>query len=59
MVGLNSNPSALYNKMQAKLLQHQTLIFKRKLLVDIHTFTFAPAVPKIEIYEDSDHPIWI
>jgi superfamily I DNA and RNA helicase len=33
-----------FNKMQAKLLQHQTLIRKRKLLVDIHTVTFAPAI---------------
>ncbi len=30
--------------MQAKLLQHQALIRKRKLLVDIHTITFAPAI---------------
>ena len=33
-----------FNKMQEKLLQHQTLIRKRKLLVDIHTVTFAPAI---------------
>src|SRR2546426_11728267 len=33
-----------FNKMQAKLLQHQNLIHKRKLLVDIHTLTFAPAL---------------
>lgn len=33
-----------FNKMQAKLLQHQALIRKRELLVKIHTVTFAPAV---------------
>lgn len=37
-----------FNKMQAKLRQHQTLIRKRKLLVDIHTLTFAPAIQKLE-----------
>src|SRR5882672_131674 len=31
-----------FNKMRAKLLQHQTLISRRQLLVDIHTLTFAP-----------------
>ena len=42
-----------YNKMQAKLLQHQTLIRKRELLVDIHTVTFAPAIPQLE--PDEEH----
>jgi len=42
-----------FNKMQAKLLQHQTLIRKRKLLVDIHTVTFAPAIQQLEL--DDDH----
>jgi superfamily I DNA and RNA helicase len=37
-----------FNKMQAKLLQHQTLIRKRKLLVDIHTITFAPAIAQLD-----------
>lgn len=46
-----------YNKMQAKLLQHQVLIRKRKLLVEIETITFAPAVPQIETYADEDHAI--
>ena len=36
-----------FNKMQAKLLQHQTLIRKRKLLVGIHTITFAPAIAQL------------
>lgn len=36
-----------FNKMQAKLLQHQALIRKRKLLVDIHTVTFAPAIAQL------------
>jgi len=44
-----------FNKMQAKLLQHQTLIRKRKLLVDIHTVTFAPAVAQLD--DDSEHPL--
>jgi len=42
-----------FNKMQAKLLQHQTLIRKRKLLVDIQTVTFAPAIPQLE--PDDEH----
>lgn len=44
-----------FNKMQAKLLQHQTLIRKRKLLVDIHTVTFAPAIPQLE--SDDEHSL--
>lgn len=44
-----------FNKMQAKLLQHQSLIRKRKLLVDIHTLTFAPAVVQLGVAEDEDH----
>jgi len=44
-----------FNKMQAKLLQHQALIRKRKLLVDIHTLTFAPAIPNLEASADEDH----
>lgn len=44
-----------FNKMQAKLLQHQTLIRKRKLLVDIHTVTFAPAIQQLE--PDDEHPL--
>lgn len=44
-----------FNKMQAKLLQHQRLIRKRKLLVDIHTLTFAPAVVQLGVAEDEDH----
>lgn len=46
-----------FNKVQAKLLQHQSLIRKRKLLVEIHTVTFAPAVPQLDKYEDQDHPL--
>ncbi len=44
-----------FNKLQAKLLQHQNLIQKRKLLVDIHTLTFAPAVNQIDATGDEDH----
>ena len=46
-----------FNKMQAKLLQHQALIRKRNLLVAIQTVTFAPAVPQVEAYADGDHAI--
>jgi len=46
-----------YNKMQAKLLQHQVLICKRELLVKIQTVTFAPAVPKIDSHADDGHAI--
>jgi superfamily I DNA and RNA helicase len=37
-----------FNKMQAKLLQHQSLIHKRKLRVEIHTVTFAPVVANLD-----------
>jgi len=37
-----------FNKMQAKLLQHQTLIRKRELLVKIRTVTFAPAITQLD-----------
>ncbi|MDP2829966.1 MAG: ATP-binding domain-containing protein [Sulfuricellaceae bacterium] len=42
-----------FNKMQAKLFQHQTLIRKRKLLVNIHTVTFAPAIAQLD--GDEEH----
>lgn len=41
-----------FNKMQAKLLQHQSLIHKRKLRVDIHTVTFAPAVANLDAHTE-------
>lgn len=44
-----------FNKMQAKLLQHQALIRKRKLLVDIHTVTFAPAITQLDANENEGH----
>lgn len=37
-----------FNKMKAKLFQHQALIRKRELLVDIHTVTFAPAIAQLD-----------
>ncbi len=46
-----------YNKMQAKLLQHQALIRKRKLLVEIKTITFSPAVPQVDAHADDDYVI--
>jgi superfamily I DNA and RNA helicase len=46
-----------FNKMQAKLLQHQSLVHKRKLAVDIHTITFAPAVAHANEQADGDHPV--
>jgi len=42
-----------FNKMQAKLFQHQSLIQKRTLLVDIHTVTFAPAITQLD--GDEEH----
>jgi superfamily I DNA and RNA helicase len=45
-----------FNKIQAKLLQHQALIKKRALMVDIHTITFAPAA-QIDVHADDDHPV--
>ena len=44
-----------FNKMQAKLLQHQALIRKRQLLVSIHTVTFAPAIAQLD--DDNEHPL--
>lgn len=51
------NQDEAFNKMQAKLLQHQTLVRKRKLRVDIHTVTFAPAVVHLETHEKEDYPL--
>ena len=44
-----------FNKMQAKLLQHQTLIQKRKLLINIHTVTFASAIAQSDVH--GEHPL--
>lgn len=44
-----------FNKMRAKLLQHQSLIRKRKLLVDIHTVTFAPAIAQLD--DNEEYPL--
>ena len=44
-----------FNKMQAKLLQHQALIRKRELLVKIRTITFAPAIALLD--DDDEHPL--
>jgi len=46
-----------FNKMQAKLLQHQSLIRKRELMVKIKTVTFAPAVPQLNSHADGEHPL--
>ncbi len=46
-----------FNKMEAKLRQHQALIRGRQLLVHINTVTFAPAVPPIDHTKDSEHPV--
>jgi superfamily I DNA and RNA helicase len=43
-----------YNKMRAKLLQHQSLIHKRELKVKPHTLTFAPAVVHIPENEEGE-----
>lgn len=48
-----------FTKMQAKLLQHQSLIHKRKLKAQIHTVTFAPVVSKftLENHQDGEHSL--
>ena len=46
-----------YNKMQAKLFQHQSLIRRRELRAKIHTVTFAPAVAQIGQHADEEHPL--
>ena len=46
-----------FNKMQAKLLQHQSLIHKRKLKVDIQTVTFAPALANLASYSEDEYPL--
>ncbi len=46
-----------FNKMQAKLLQHQSLIHKRKLRANIHTVTFAPAVANLNAHTKDDYPL--
>ncbi len=51
------NQDEAFNKMQAKLLQHQSLIRKRKLRVDIQTVTFAPTVAKLEAHSEEDYPL--
>src|SRR5436309_3011573 len=43
-----------YNKMRAKLLQHQALIRKRELQVRPQTLTFAPAIAQIPDYEEGE-----
>ena len=44
-----------FNKMRAKLLQHQSLISRRQLLVDVYTLTFAPAIAQLD--GDDEHPL--
>ena len=51
------NQDETFNKMQAKLLQHQTLTQKRKLRFDIHTVTFAPVVTNLTDYIEEDYPL--
>jgi len=46
-----------FNKMQAKLLQHQSLIHKRKLKVDIQTVTFAPALVNLPLQSEDEYPL--
>ena len=45
-----------FNKIQSKLLQYQALIRKRRLRVDIHTVTFAPAVLNLDPHTKEDYP---
>jgi len=45
-----------YNKLHAKLLQHQSLISRRELQVKPYTLTFAPAVARApQVDEGEDH----
>lgn len=44
-----------FAKMQAKLFQHQSLIKKRTLLVQINTVTFAPAISNLPVADEEDH----
>jgi len=44
-----------FNKMRAKLLQHQSLISRRQLLVDVYTLTFAPAIAQLD--GDDERPL--
>ena len=46
-----------FNKMQAKLRQHHSLIRRRELLVKTHTITFAPAVPQVEQVANEEYPL--
>lgn len=46
-----------FNKMQAKLRQHESLIRRRELLVKIHTVTFAPAAPQVDQITTADYPV--
>ncbi len=46
-----------FNKMQAKLLQHQSLVRKRKLQVNVNTLTFAPAINQLPPVDDEDHTL--
>jgi superfamily I DNA and RNA helicase len=55
--GYGDDQDEAFNKMQAKLLQHQALIRKRQLRVNIHTVTFAPAVASLEVHAEEDYPL--
>jgi superfamily I DNA and RNA helicase len=46
-----------FNKMQAKLLQHQSLIYKRKLRVHIQTITFAPLLANLPPDSEDEYPL--
>jgi superfamily I DNA and RNA helicase len=46
-----------YNKMRAKLLQHQSLIRRRELQVTPNTLTFAPAVAQIPGDQSAEHRV--
>ena len=54
-----SRQDEAFNTMQAKLLQHPSLIHKRKLKAQIHTVTFAPVVSKFKLddHQDGEYPL--
>ncbi len=45
------------NKLEAKLKLHRDLLKGRRLLVDIHIVTFAPAINNLKIFQEEGYPL--
>lgn len=45
------------NKLEARLRLHRELVERRKLLIPIHTISFAPGVPKLDNHAKDNYPI--